>query len=247
MLKNILKTYKQFSPLLCSLSSMTLQRRTLWLNRVQHHSMSTLGRLNRVQHHSMNTLGRDYLRMRSTVFGKNEWGRVSWRGLTMEHPVQCDTCSCWVIVTMMAKAVIEAYPSLPQMSFNTLKTEIALQRRKFALDLLNVLDPDSICALCSASKPPGTGPPITNWIQCNSCERWFHEQCLNFGRGKSKNQGQEHGTATCANSTHTHCVATSNWLLIAENVPLNRRRNLSPPTLKRKKRNFGSPRRESVF
>ena len=35
------------------------------------------------------------------VHGKNDWGRVRWRGGVMDHPVQRDKCSCGVIVTMV--------------------------------------------------------------------------------------------------------------------------------------------------
>ncbi|XP_027132023.1 uncharacterized protein LOC113744953 [Larimichthys crocea] len=124
----------------------------------------------------------DYMLFRKIAFGKNDWGRLRWRGLTMDHPVQRDTCSCGVIVTMMAKAVMEAYPALPAMSFGTSKKEMASERTKFALELLSdsVLDLDSYCVMCCASKPPGSGPPMTRWIQCDTCERWFHEECLDL-------------------------------------------------------------------
>nr|XP_033951280.1 lysine-specific demethylase 5B-B-like [Pseudochaenichthys georgianus] len=89
----------------------------------------------------------------------------------------------------MARAVMEAFPALPIMSFGTSKKEMACERRKFALSILNasVFHMENNCAMCSASKPPGSGPPTTDWIQCDICERWFHEQCL----GMNQDQLQE--------------------------------------------------------
>ncbi|KAJ4923070.1 hypothetical protein JOQ06_027806, partial [Pogonophryne albipinna] len=118
---------------------------------------------------------REYFKMRRTCYGKEDWGTVKWRGATMHHPVQRDGSSCGVIVTMMARAVMEAFPALPIMSFGTSKKEMALFHM------------ENNCAMCSASKPPGSGPPTTDWIQCDTCERWFHEQCL----GMNQDQLQE--------------------------------------------------------
>ncbi|XP_034083088.1 lysine-specific demethylase 5B-B-like [Gymnodraco acuticeps] len=75
------------------------------------------------------------------------------------------------------------------MSFGTSKKEMACERRKFALSILNgsVFHMENNCAMCSASKPLGSGPPTTDWIQCDTCERWFHEQCL----GMNQDQLQE--------------------------------------------------------
>ncbi|XP_030266519.1 uncharacterized protein LOC115577771 [Sparus aurata] len=125
---------------------------------------------------------RDYMRFRMITLGKNDWGRLRWRGLTMDHPVQQDKCSCGVIVTKMAKAVMEAFPALPAMSFGTSMKEMASERTNFAQALLSdsVLDLDHHCVMCCASKPPVSGPPVTRWIQCDTCERWYHEECLDL-------------------------------------------------------------------
>ncbi|CAL8318997.1 unnamed protein product [Arctogadus glacialis] len=128
----------------------------------------------------------EFLKMRKICHVKNDWGTIKWKGATMPHPLQQDSSSCVVIVTMMAKAVMEAFPALPLMSFGTSKKEMANARTKFALGLLSgsVFDMDNHCAMCSASKPPGSGPTTTDWIMCDTCQRWYHEQCL----GMSKDQ-----------------------------------------------------------
>ncbi|XP_059900874.1 uncharacterized protein LOC132452324 [Gadus macrocephalus] len=61
----------------------------------------------------------DFLKMRNICHAKNDWGSIKWKGATMPHPLQQDSSSCGVIVTMMAKAVMEAFPALPLMSFGT--------------------------------------------------------------------------------------------------------------------------------
>ncbi|KAI4798480.1 hypothetical protein KUCAC02_022031 [Chaenocephalus aceratus] len=95
---------------------------------------------------------REYFKMRRTCYGKEDWGTVKWRGATMHHPVQRDGSSCGVIVTMMARAVMEDFPALPMMSFGTSKKEMACERRKFALSILNasVFHMENNCAMCSA-------------------------------------------------------------------------------------------------
>ncbi|XP_028301308.1 uncharacterized protein LOC114462571 [Gouania willdenowi] len=104
----------------------------------------------------------EYFKMRRICYSKEDWGTVKWRGSTMHHPVQRDGSSCGVIVTMMARAVMEAFPALPV----------------------------TVCP---------SGHPKRRWLvrgghlhfrysvlqlQCDSCDRWFHEQCL----GMSKDQ-----------------------------------------------------------
>ncbi|CAL8324290.1 unnamed protein product [Gadus morhua 'NCC'] len=97
----------------------------------------------------------EFLKMRKICHAKNDWGSIKWRGATMPHPLQQDSSSCGVIVTMMAKAVMEAFPALPLMSFGTSKKEMANARTKFGLGLLSgsVFDMDNHCAMCSASMP----------------------------------------------------------------------------------------------
>ncbi|XP_060889321.1 uncharacterized protein LOC132961604 isoform X2 [Labrus mixtus] len=132
---------------------------------------------------------RDYLKMRAICYGRDDWGAVRWKGSTMHHPFQRDSSSCGVIVTKMAKALMEAFPALPVMSFGTSKKEMAFERTKLALSLLSgsVFDMDDHCAMCSTSKPPGSGPPTTDWKQCDTCERWYHEQCLAMDEEKLQN------------------------------------------------------------
>ncbi|XP_047195831.1 jmjC domain-containing histone demethylation protein 1-like [Hippoglossus stenolepis] len=90
---------------------------------------------------------------------------------------------------MMANAVMEAFPKIPNIAFGTTKTEMVHQRKHYALQLLkaSVFDIDNNCAMCSTTKPPGPGPSFTDWIQCDRCSRWFHAQCLQMDTAQLQN------------------------------------------------------------
>ncbi|XP_024121040.1 uncharacterized protein LOC112142033 isoform X2 [Oryzias melastigma] len=123
----------------------------------------------------------DYFKMRKT-FGLHDWSTPKWKGATMPHPVQQDSDSCGVVVTLIARELMRCFPLLPQMTFGTSRNEMAAVRQKLAETLLSdsVFDCDSNCAMCSLSTPPGSSAPVTNWIQCDICGRWYHSQCLDM-------------------------------------------------------------------
>ncbi|XP_041847384.1 uncharacterized protein LOC121643866 isoform X1 [Melanotaenia boesemani] len=123
---------------------------------------------------------RDYFKMRRTCHNKTDWVDLKLKGGVIQHPVQRDGSSCGVIVILMAKAVMNAYPDKPVMAFQTDTAEIAKKRETLAKEVLeaSVFDMDNNCALCAMAKPPLPGPSITDWIQCDDCGRWFHAQCL---------------------------------------------------------------------
>ncbi|XP_049333302.1 uncharacterized protein LOC125801146 isoform X2 [Astyanax mexicanus] len=128
----------------------------------------------------------EYLKIRRTCYGKTEWVDMKWKGGVLTHPVQQDGSSCGVIVIKMARAVMEAFPAVPEIYFDTSKTEMAKERKTMALQILQEsgFDSENNCSMCSMAKPPGSGPPMTNWIQCDTCFRWFHELCLNMDTEK---------------------------------------------------------------
>ncbi|MEQ2231575.1 hypothetical protein ILYODFUR_001852 [Ilyodon furcidens] len=74
--------------------------------------------------------------------------------------------------------VMESFPDEPKMTFSTTKPNIVKDRVSFALQILesSAFDMDHNCAICSASKPPMPGSEVTDWIQCDSCIRWYHLQ-----------------------------------------------------------------------
>ncbi|KAK0132619.1 hypothetical protein N1851_032487 [Merluccius polli] len=108
---------------------------------------------------------RDYFKMRRISHSNTDWVDIKLKGNVMQHPVQQDGNSCGVVVTMMAKAVMEAFPQPPMMTFGTTKKEMAVQRKHFALQILKASETN--CAMCASAKPPG--PSFTDWIQCDSC------------------------------------------------------------------------------
>ncbi|KAF4110742.1 hypothetical protein G5714_007773 [Onychostoma macrolepis] len=84
----------------------------------------------------------------------------------MQHPVQQDTYSCGVMVMMMAKAVMEAFPKLPNMEFGTTEEEMAEERTAMALELLeaSVFDAENNCSMCAKEESPGSA--LTDWVRC---------------------------------------------------------------------------------
>ncbi|XP_025760723.1 uncharacterized protein LOC109200617 [Oreochromis niloticus] len=64
---------------------------------------------------------REYFKMRRTCYNKTDWVNVRLQGGVLTHPFQRDGSSCGVMVIMMAKAVMEAFPNKPEMTFWTTK------------------------------------------------------------------------------------------------------------------------------
>ncbi|CAL8325739.1 unnamed protein product [Gadus morhua 'NCC'] len=121
--------------------------------------------------------------MRRTCHSKTDWVDIKFRGATLQHPVQKDGDSCGVIVIKMAEAFLEAFPSMPTLDFLTTKKEMAKARQRAELVLeASVFDTEEYCALCAATKPPSPGPPITDWLQCDGCYRWYHCNCLQMDK-----------------------------------------------------------------
>ncbi|KAF3846401.1 hypothetical protein F7725_003479 [Dissostichus mawsoni] len=93
----------------------------------------------------------------------------------------------------MAKEVMEVFPKTPTMAFGTTKKEMAHQRKVLAMEILtaSVFDKEVNCAMCAGIKPPGSVPhhTHTDWIQCDSCFRWCHTQCLHMDQ-KSLEEAQ---------------------------------------------------------
>ncbi|XP_034058258.1 uncharacterized protein LOC117537216 [Gymnodraco acuticeps] len=135
----------------------------------------------------------DYFKMRRTCCSKTDWVDIKWKRGVMKHPVQQDGNSCGVVVCMMAKEVMEVFPKTPTMAFGTTKKEMAHQRKVLAMEILtaSVFDKEVNCAMCAGIKPPGSVPhhTHTDWIQCDSCFRWCHTQCLHMDQ-KSLEEAQ---------------------------------------------------------
>ncbi|XP_023197614.1 uncharacterized protein LOC111612128 isoform X1 [Xiphophorus maculatus] len=109
----------------------------------------------------------EYFKMRRTCHGKTDWVGIQWKGGTMRHPIQQDGSSCGVIVVKMAKALMEAFPLMPDVDFDTTKKAMKSERRTLALQILDasVFDDHCWCAMCAAYKAPGSGPGMTDWVR----------------------------------------------------------------------------------
>jgi len=67
---------------------------------------------------------------RKIAHGKNDWGRLKWMGLTMDHPLQQDTSSCGVIVTMVMSICVCL---LKYLFFSVKHSESELYTEKFSI------------------------------------------------------------------------------------------------------------------
>ncbi|XP_057179452.1 uncharacterized protein LOC130547506 [Triplophysa rosa] len=106
-----------------------------------------------------------YLKIRRECHGKTEWLNIKWKGGVLTHPTQQDASSCGIIVTMIARAVMKAFPAVPVISFGTSKKEMAIEREVMGAQILesSVFDEANNCAMCAMAKPIGSGPPTTHW------------------------------------------------------------------------------------
>ncbi|XP_042569217.1 lysine-specific demethylase 5A-like [Cyprinus carpio] len=102
----------------------------------------------------------------------------------MTHPVQQDGSSCGVIVVLMARGIMNAFPAVPVLQFGTSRKEMGNERKIMALQILkaSVFDEAENCAMCSLKKTAGSVHRFINWIQCDTCERWYHEECLGMAK-----------------------------------------------------------------
>lgn len=140
--------------------------------------------------------------MRRTAVNKTDWVDVKLKAGVWKQPVQKDTNSCDVIVILMAKAFMESFPKIADMTFETTIKAKVQQREATALHILgaSVLEAENNWAMCSTPKPPFPGPSITTWIQCDSCSRWFHTQCLQMNTELfQKAEAAEWERALCEN------------------------------------------------
>ncbi|XP_042073088.1 uncharacterized protein LOC106632800 isoform X2 [Haplochromis burtoni] len=114
---------------------------------------------------------REFFKMRRTAINKTDWVDIKLKGGVFKHPEQKDTNSCDVIVILMAKAFMESFPQIPEMTFETTIKAMVQQREATALHILgaSVFEAENNCAMCSTPKPPFPGPSITKWVRqiCN--------------------------------------------------------------------------------
>ncbi|KAK7929015.1 hypothetical protein WMY93_005410 [Mugilogobius chulae] len=71
----------------------------------------------------------EFLSLRQRKHSMTCWKSISFTGAVMKHPYQQDGYSCGVLVLMMAEAIMEAFPQLPEMDFFTSKEAMADERR----------------------------------------------------------------------------------------------------------------------
>ncbi|CAI5682641.1 unnamed protein product [Oreochromis niloticus] len=78
--------------------------------------------------------------MRRTAVNKTDWVGIKVKAGVLKQPVQKDTNSCDVIVILMAKAFMESFPKIPDMTFETTIKAMVQQREATALPILGASD-----------------------------------------------------------------------------------------------------------
>ncbi|XP_030194773.1 uncharacterized protein LOC115529827 [Gadus morhua] len=102
-----------------------------------------------------------------------------WKANTVPHSLQQDSTSCGIFAIKYAEKVLaEESPTFP----NT-EGAVVNYRREITVALLNETDDLSeLCHHCGEGEEARGGsqdrPNATDWIQCDTCGRWYHEGCV---------------------------------------------------------------------
>ncbi|KAJ4933994.1 hypothetical protein JOQ06_006802 [Pogonophryne albipinna] len=117
--------------------------------------------------------------MRRNRLGKEDWVNIKWQPGKITHTFQKDPTSCGAFVMQMAKMTVKEFPKVPQ-TFHIKSSKQCLQhiRRDMAEEILKgSVSKDDFCSFCGIEDLPTTAVDAV-WIQCETCGRWFHTQCL---------------------------------------------------------------------
>ncbi|KAI4830572.1 hypothetical protein KUCAC02_002193 [Chaenocephalus aceratus] len=117
----------------------------------------------------------EYFKMRRNRLGKEDWVSIKWQPGKITHTFQKDATSCGAFVMQMAKMTVKEFPKIPK-TFH-IKSSQHL-RRDIAEEILRgSVSKDDFCSFCGIEDLPTTAVDAV-WIQCETCGRWFHTQCL---------------------------------------------------------------------
>ncbi|KAK0134806.1 hypothetical protein N1851_029482 [Merluccius polli] len=100
-----------------------------------------------------------------------------WKANTVPHSLQLDFTSCGIFAIKYAEKVLaEESPTFPNS-----EEAVVDYRREIAVTLLNETDDLSeLCHCCGEGEEVRGGgsqdrPDANDWIQCDTCGRWYHE------------------------------------------------------------------------
>ncbi|KAI4826634.1 hypothetical protein KUCAC02_030072 [Chaenocephalus aceratus] len=113
--------------------------------------------------------------MRRNRLGKEDWVSIKWQPGKITHTFQKDATSCGVFVMQMAKMTVKEFPKIPK-TFH-IKSSQHLRRDMAEEILRGSVSKDDFCSFCGIEDLPTTAVDAV-WIQCETCGRWFHTQCL---------------------------------------------------------------------
>ncbi|KAI4812575.1 hypothetical protein KUCAC02_023950 [Chaenocephalus aceratus] len=117
----------------------------------------------------------EYFKMRQNRLGKEDWVSIKWQPGKITHTFQKDATSCRAFVMQMAKMTVKEFPKIPK-TFH-IKSSQHLRRDMAEEILRGSVSKDDFCSFCGIEDLPTTAVDAV-WIQCETCGRWFHTQCL---------------------------------------------------------------------
>ncbi|XP_034064636.1 uncharacterized protein LOC117541546 isoform X2 [Gymnodraco acuticeps] len=117
----------------------------------------------------------EYFKMRRNRLGKEDWVSIKWQPGKITHTFQKDATSCGAFVMQMAKMTVKEFPKIPK-TFH-IKSSQHLRRDMAEEILRGSVSKDDFCSFCGIEDLPTTAVDAV-WIQCETCGRWFHTQCL---------------------------------------------------------------------
>ncbi|MED6264527.1 hypothetical protein CHARACLAT_015880 [Characodon lateralis] len=87
----------------------------------------------------------------------------------VSHPIQQDATSCGIYALKFAESILDGSP----VAFHNSAESVNSIRMQIAVCLLeNTEDLTNLCYFC------GLMDGDTNWIGCDVCPRWFHQNCV---------------------------------------------------------------------
>ncbi|KAL1259551.1 hypothetical protein QQF64_010128 [Cirrhinus molitorella] len=106
---------------------------------------------------------------------QNGFEDTTWKCVKLTHSMQPDATSCRVFVCKFAEALLLG----GDLNFSCEDANIAQIREELGLCLLT--ESDSLGNLCLACGDhyPDTPDLVDTWVACDSCQGWYHWDCVN--------------------------------------------------------------------
>ncbi|KAL1250521.1 hypothetical protein QQF64_018317 [Cirrhinus molitorella] len=106
---------------------------------------------------------------------QNGFEDTTWKCVKLTHSMQPDATSCGVFVCKFAEALLLG----GDLNFSCDDTNIAQMREELGLCLLTESEPLGNLCLACGDHYPDTPDLVDTWVACDSCQGWYHWDCVN--------------------------------------------------------------------